>query len=401
MGLSPYDLRPDLAVYFPDGTDPADVSVVAAGRPLPRGASVAVLHGHAALHDKQAHALPHRHALWAVPRGPRMPRALVPNADRLAAHTLLAPRASTDRLTGRAFSIGVRKLPAAALIRLGRPIVVAARERSPIVSALEAAVPSAAVGCYLGNASNTGRSSAQAFLDGTVCAIAKVVQEPEGRARVAREEGLLIALGAMPAISSRVPKLVGRLTTALGEVLITDAFSGLPAATVVDSHVRRFLDLCWLERSYRPARDSELFCRTVYAALAAGYAAVSDRAATFLAGEVVPTVITHGDFVPWNLRVSDGAVKAFDWEYGCIDGLPGWDELFFRIQVGLTYRRWTRSQLASAIRRWLSKPVAPWSAIGQQGLATLVLLDLAERYQRHAYTSYERVTLDAARDLAA
>jgi len=54
----------------------------------------------------------------------------------------------------------------------------------------------------------------------------------------------------------------------------------------------------------------------------------------------VPSTIFHGDFAPWNLREHNGEVRAFDWEYGVIDGLPLSDELHFMLQTGFQLRRW-------------------------------------------------------------
>jgi hypothetical protein len=120
-----------------------------------------------------------------------------------------------------------------------------------------------------------------------------------------------------------------------------------------------------------------------------------------LDGEVVPTVITHGDLVPWNARIVDGTLKAFDWEYGSIDGVPGWDDLYFRIQVGLIHWRWRAQPLSAAVNDWMNRPVLPWTTRGQRALAALVLLDLAARHRRRNETVPERLLLTVVRSLVA
>lgn len=60
----------------------------------------------------------------------------------------------------------------------------------------------------------------------------------------------------------------------------------------------------------------------------------------------VPTTIVHGDFAPWNLRIANGRISAFDWEYGELDGLPLIDETHYQLQVGCELHRWTALQAA-------------------------------------------------------
>lgn len=55
----------------------------------------------------------------------------------------------------------------------------------------------------------------------------------------------------------------------------------------------------------------------------------------------VPSTIVHGDFAPWNLREHNGALRAFDWEYGELDALPLLDELHFHLQIGHEMQGWS------------------------------------------------------------
>jgi hypothetical protein len=46
--------------------------------------------------------------------------------------------------------------------------------------------------------------------------------------------------------------------------------------------------------------------------------------------------IHHGDFVPWNIKVSAaGAWTVLDWERGELAGLPGWDWFHYLVQSGI------------------------------------------------------------------
>ena len=73
-------------------------------------------------------------------------------------------------------------------------------------------------------------------------------------------------------------------------------------------------------------------------------AIVATRGVTELA-----SVLSHGDFVPWNMRTCpDGRLVLFDWERGQRDQFPLWDGFHFLTQVDITLRR--ASPRASAAR---------------------------------------------------
>jgi hypothetical protein len=60
-----------------------------------------------------------------------------------------------------------------------------------------------------------------------------------------------------------------------------------------------------------------------------------------LAGRSWPVAVQHGDFAPWNLlEGSDGTLRAFDWEYGTLEGFPYLDLAYYILQTSaLIYRR--------------------------------------------------------------
>jgi hypothetical protein len=55
-----------------------------------------------------------------------------------------------------------------------------------------------------------------------------------------------------------------------------------------------------------------------------------------LGGRKLHPAIQHGDFVPWNIKVSPaGAWTVLDWERGELAGIPGWDWFHYLIQNGM------------------------------------------------------------------
>lgn len=69
----------------------------------------------------------------------------------------------------------------------------------------------------------------------------------------------------------------------------------------------------------------------------------------------VRPAICHGDFVPWNVRVThDGSWSVFDWERGELAGLPGWDWFHYVIQTGVLVRRLPVRAILSRIEALLA-----------------------------------------------
>lgn len=68
---------------------------------------------------------------------------------------------------------------------------------------------------------------------------------------------------------------------------------------------------------------------------------------SLLAARVVQAAICHGDFAPWNVKVSpsDGSWTALDWERGELCGVPGWDWFHFVIQPAVLVARQSAPEL--------------------------------------------------------
>ena len=65
---------------------------------------------------------------------------------------------------------------------------------------------------------------------------------------------------------------------------------------------------------------------------------------------------THGDFAPWNVKVSHGTWTALDWERGELAGIPGWDWFHFVMQPAVLVRREATAALCLRLEKLLSSP---------------------------------------------
>jgi hypothetical protein len=71
---------------------------------------------------------------------------------------------------------------------------------------------------------------------------------------------------------------------------------------------------------------------------ALGQAALA-KAEQELDGVMIPCGIMHGDFAPWNTRVENGRLYAFDWESAAWDAPILWDIFHFHVQVASLLNR--------------------------------------------------------------
>jgi hypothetical protein len=80
-------------------------------------------------------------------------------------------------------------------------------------------------------------------------------------------------------------------------------------------------------------------------------------AATLATLEFFPALY-HGDFAPWNIKVSprDGSWQILDWERGERIGFPGWDWFHYSVQRGVLVEKLSPDAL---VRKWESLLASP------------------------------------------
>lgn len=68
----------------------------------------------------------------------------------------------------------------------------------------------------------------------------------------------------------------------------------------------------------------------------------------------VHPALAHGDFAPWNVKVTGAGWVALDWENGAVNGVPGWDWFHWVTQVGLLVERLDAGGLARRLEELLA-----------------------------------------------
>jgi hypothetical protein len=76
-----------------------------------------------------------------------------------------------------------------------------------------------------------------------------------------------------------------------------------------------------------------------------------------LAGHQVRSSLHHGDFAPWNIRAINARnLQAFDWEFGQLEGMPGWDWFHFFVQTCILGKRHSAERVAAEVEDLLASP---------------------------------------------
>ena len=107
-----------------------------------------------------------------------------------------------------------------------------------------------------------------------------------------------------------------------------------------------------------------------------------------LTGRYWPVVVQHGDFAPWNLlQRTDGAIVAFDWEYGTLEGFPYIDIAHYVLETAALVYRWEPAKAARYAVRYLSKePRFALSTTEARALTRLAAYHAYQKYRKDGQT---------------
>ncbi|MGE0686303.1 MAG: phosphotransferase [Dehalococcoidia bacterium] len=262
------------------------------------------------------------------------PRWLLPVEQAHAAAVATLPR--MYKLSSRLLRLGL-----IAALKFGtapfrsRTITIATRQEPAIVGAIAALFPGRQVRLsFAAGTPGPMRKPTVVTLDreGRALAFGKVATSPVSEALVRNEALVLRAISGASKLLPLAPRLLLEASCDGRTVVVTSSIGGGPLAAKFGREQRRFFAalqadsvepvfrnpfLARLERRVGRLEEEE-----------AGRLLRSARLA--LATAELPRTLMHGDATPWNMRRKQGAIAAFDWEYGVIDGLPVLDELHYR-----------------------------------------------------------------------
>lgn len=167
---------------------------------------------------------------------------------------------------------------------------------------------------------------------------------PTATTRLQREHAIL---RSVPGTAG--PEVLAFSPLGPGKALLLGALDGRPppARRGLPAVLTRFLRTLHTDRAC--SIDEHPFAR----ALLSGPEWDDVREA--LRGRSWPIVIQHGDLVPWNMRAEKDTVRAFDWEYGRLDGLPYVDAIYYLLQVDALIHRVSPRQGALKAHKALSR----------------------------------------------
>lgn len=156
------------------------------------------------------------------------------------------------------------------------------------------------------------------------------------------------AIGALPAALPHVVRVRDTLECPEASALAMDWIEG----RVPTPHDEAFLPVvlgAWIQSGVRVRLGDLPLWQRIEAADPAAFRSM--KGVLRWAEHEVHPVVFHGDFAPWNVRITpDGAWQVFDWERGEARGIPGFNWLHYGVQHAVLVRRMRGRALAARLR---------------------------------------------------
>jgi len=121
-----------------------------------------------------------------------------------------------------------------------------------------------------------------------------------------------------------------------------------------DAHELGRLLSSWIDSTSRmPLKEIPVW-QTLERALSVGEIGGLER----IRGASVHPVVQHGDFTPWNIKISaNGTWTVLDWERGQLQGIPGWDWFHYHLQNEILVGGQTGQELVNTTKEILHAEV--------------------------------------------
>ena len=176
--------------------------------------------------------------------------------------------------------------------------------------------------------------------DGGPRAFAKVALKETADTMISAEASWLEKIGECQALAGKAPKLLkqGKASNGRHYLALSVAPSGYSTTSnFTAAHASFLRDLSTFNPIESSFRESPAFCYLEHALSQlrpnlseAHFVALTnalDDCAQHFANWKGPFVLAHGDFAPWNIRVYNDGIFAFDWEYAS-DGASALHDIF-------------------------------------------------------------------------
>jgi hypothetical protein len=175
-------------------------------------------------------------------------------------------------------------------------------------------------------------------------AVVKVGLSEAAQELIAREASFLSAVSGK---ANGLPKLRGRCDTPQWRALALDFYEGKPPPMRLDRAGVALLTSWADTREKLPLSQTATWGRIQSAV---GRKGAWERVSASLHERVVPKTLQHGDFAPWNIKVSPaGTWTVLDWERGEEAGMPGWDWFHYVIQPAILVGRLATADLVRLV----------------------------------------------------
>lgn len=182
--------------------------------------------------------------------------------------------------------------------------------------------------------------------------VAKLALRVTADEAVSLERGWLEELGAVPELAPFIPRLLRAGALPGGRRYVTTSvLPGGHAAFRFGGAHRHFLSELGAHGDVHPWADSAAFerlrerSRAIEPLMDAHHRRLIGTAVNDIerriGGRSLPACLAHGDFAPWNVRLRDGRLFAFDWEYAQAGANPLHDFLHFHLMGRLARHRAT------------------------------------------------------------
>ena len=187
--------------------------------------------------------------------------------------------------------------------------------------------------------------------EGEPLAVAKAGCTPAAAALIANERMALESVGSMAIQGIAIPALLGHGKTGpVSWILEGPLLSGRPSPSALQKeHITFLSELARGTVRRMPLDSSDIWMHLQRAlnssdcSIRAGFESerpfidtLRDRMISLSPEDLQspwPINAAHGDFAPWNMRVGDGRLALFDWEYFLPAAPAGWDLLYFIVRV--------------------------------------------------------------------